>query len=68
MDYSTPSSSVLHYLLRFVQIPVHQVGDAIYLIVRYRELLCQSIIIVIINFPSIDVKANKYSTTSVKSS
>ena len=29
MDYSTPGSSVLHYLLEFAQIHVHWVGDAI---------------------------------------
>ena len=29
MDYSKPVSSVLHYLLEFVQIHVHWVGNAI---------------------------------------
>ena len=29
MDYSTPSSPVLHYLLKFAQTHVHWVGDAI---------------------------------------
>ena len=32
MDCSTPGSPLLHYLLEFVQIRVHWVGDAIYLI------------------------------------
>ena len=30
MDYSTPGSSVLHYLPEFVQIHVHCISDAIY--------------------------------------
>ena len=29
MDYSTPGSSILHYLPEFTQTHVHQVGDAI---------------------------------------
>jgi len=36
MDYSTPDSSVFHYLPKFAQIHVHGVSDANYLIlVKY---------------------------------
>ena len=29
IDYSVPGFSVLHYLLEFTEIRVHQIGDAI---------------------------------------
>ena len=53
MDCSTPGSSVLHYLLEFVQIHVHRVGDANYF------MLCRSVLLLPSVFPSITVFSNK---------
>ena len=53
MDCSTPGSSVLHYLLEFVQIHAHWVGDANYL------MLCRSVLLLPSVFPCITVFSNK---------
>ena len=52
-DWSTPGSSVLHYLLEFAQIYVHWVGGAICLILCCPLLLLPSI------FPSIRIFFNE---------
>ena len=53
MDYSTPGSSVLYYLLEFAQIHVHWINDSIYLI------LCQPLLLLPSILPNIKVFSNE---------
>ena len=43
LDCSTPGSSILYYLLKFPQVYVHWVGDAIHLILCHPHLLLPSV-------------------------
>ena len=54
VDWSTPGSSVLHYLLEFAQIHVHGVGE-----VSNHLILCFHLLLLPLIFPSIKVFSNE---------